>query len=188
MLLSETEKRTLLALSRNTLAGALAGDPESALKEFVRETPQLTDALLEPLPCFVTLTQKAHRLRGCIGCTATYQSLYKNVWEFTQSAAFQDPRFPPVEPKELPDLRIEISVLGPMQPLVSREDLKIGHHGLLVRGKGRHGLLLAQVAREWKWSKEEFLKQTCIKANLPPEDLDQYEVSYFEQIEFAEAD
>jgi uncharacterized protein len=186
MQLSEGEKRSLLILSRNTLTGAVAGDAETALREFVRDPVQLTDTLLETLPCFVTLTVKGGRLRGCIGCTATYQSLYKNVWEFTVAAAFQDPRFPPVEPNEVANLKIEISVIGSPTRMNSLEQIKIGQHGLIVRGKGQQGLLLAQVATEWKWSKEEFLKQTCVKANLAPEGLSEYEVYFFEQIEFSE--
>ncbi len=47
--------------------------------------------------------------------------------------------------------------------------MTIGVHGLVVeRGRNR-GLLLPQVAAERRWSPEEFLRQTCIKAALAPE-------------------
>ena len=31
------------------------------------------------------------------------------------------------------------------------------------------GLLLPQVATEWGWDGEQFLRQTCVKAGLPPD-------------------
>jgi AMMECR1 domain-containing protein len=54
--------------------------------------------------------------------------------------------------------------------------------------QGRHrGLLLPQVATEWGWTAEQFLRQTCVKAGLPA-DASQHgaEVSRFEAEVFAE--
>jgi uncharacterized protein (TIGR00296 family) len=42
-------------------------------------------------------------------------------------------------------------------------------HGLYIRRGGRAGLLLPQVATEWRWDRELFLKETCRKAGLAPD-------------------
>ena len=45
----------------------------------------------------------------------------------------------------------------------------IGVHGLVVEQGLHRGLLLPQVATEWGWTREQFLRQTCVKAGLPPD-------------------
>jgi len=47
---------------------------------------------------------------------------------------------------------------------------------------GSSGLLLPQVATEWKWDASEFLSNCCMKAGLPPDSwlLDGVEVKVFE--------
>jgi AMMECR1 domain-containing protein len=39
--------------------------------------------------------------------------------------------------------------------------------GLVVRARGRHGLLLPQVAVEQGFDRGTFLSRTCLKAGLP---------------------
>jgi AmmeMemoRadiSam system protein A len=90
------------------------------------------------------------------------------VAETAQSAAFDDPRFPPVTPEEAPHLIVEISVLSPLRA-IRPEEVVTGVHGLIVTQGGRRGLLLPQVPLEWNWNRETFLSQTCLKAGLPPD-------------------
>jgi uncharacterized protein (TIGR00296 family) len=70
---------------------------------------------------------------------------------------------------ELHELSVEISVLGPVEPIDPRRDeaIIIGRHGLIAEHGTRRGLLLPQVATEWGWTLEQFLRQTCVKAGLP---------------------
>jgi uncharacterized protein (TIGR00296 family) len=72
-----------------------------------------------------------------------------------------------VGPAELPGLELEISLLGPLEPLPSPDAIDIGRHGLVVEHGSRRGLLLPQVAAERNWDRETFLAQTCHKAGLP---------------------
>jgi len=58
-------------------------------------------------------------------------------------------------------------VLGPIEPVVDLAEVVVGRHGLIVDSGSRRGLLLPQVAVEWKWDAAEFAAQTCIKAGLP---------------------
>ena len=72
---------------------------------------------------------------------------------------------------ELPRLSIDVSVLGPLESIDPSDPLSIvvGRHGLVVEQGRRRGLLLPQVATEWHWTPEQFLRQTCVKAGLPPD-------------------
>ena len=83
------------------------------------------------------------------------------------AACSTDPRFPPVTAAELPHLDFELSLLGPLEPVTAIEEIEVGRHGLVVEMHWRRGLLLPQVATEWRWDRETFVVQTCVKAGLP---------------------
>jgi uncharacterized protein (TIGR00296 family) len=68
---------------------------------------------------------------------------------------------------ELPDVKVEISVLSPLETVESIDSIVIGVHGLLLNHQGRRGLLLPQVPVEHGWDREGFLEQLCRKAHLP---------------------
>jgi AmmeMemoRadiSam system protein A len=116
---------------------------------------------------FVTLHNRAGELRGCIGHIEPDQSLPGVVARCAVAACSADPRFPAVALAELPDLVIELSLLGPLEPIAGAGEIEIGRHGLVVEKGWRRGLLLPQVATEWKWDCEQFLAQACRKAGLP---------------------
>ncbi|MFH0831327.1 MAG: TIGR00296 family protein [archaeon] len=123
---------------------------------------------------FVTLLNfPSHELRGCIGFPYPELPLGKAVLNAAKAAAFSDPRFQPLEQNELSSIIIELSVLTKPEEIKSKKELgkkiKIGKDGLIVNFQDNSGLLLPQVAVEWKWDSEEFIKQTCIKAGLHPE-------------------
>jgi AmmeMemoRadiSam system protein A len=107
-------------------------------------------------------------LRGCVGYVFPQYSLYRTVAETAMAAAFDDPRFAPLQEAEYPKLEYEISVLSPVVPL-DAEDVEVGKHGLVITYGSRRGLLLPQVPVEHGWDREKFLEQTCIKAGIPPD-------------------
>ena len=86
----------------------------------------------------------------------------------TVSASSRDPHFSPVSAEELKSIHIEISVLTPLKPVKDVKEIQVGKHGLFIARGDRAGLLLPQVATEHGWGREEFLKQICYKAGLPP--------------------
>ncbi len=142
-----------------------------AICEQVRGTgaprPSTSDpALQAPGAAFVTLTHQGE-LRGCIGYVEAIKPLVEAVAHCAASAATGDPRFSPVTAEELSDLSLEISVLSPLSPIEDVSEIQVGIHGLYLSGEGRHGLLLPQVATEYGWDRETFLRQTCLKAGLP---------------------
>lgn len=157
---SSQEQRFLLGVARRAIAAALRGlpvDPDTLASGFP------SDALRSPRAAFVTLRRQG-RLRGCVGVIQA-KPLYQAIASAAVSAAFQDPRFPPVAAEELPGLEIEISVLSPFFA-ITPEQLIAGEHGLLVSDGFHRGLLLPQVARETGWDRERFLEETCLKAGL----------------------
>lgn len=124
-----------------------------------------TDKLREELGAFVTL-KLGGSLRGCIGNVQGTGELFRTVWNMAQSAAFKDPRFPPLHENEFDAIEYEISILSPIDVCPDPEQVEVGRHGLIMSRNGRSGLLLPQVPVEWDWDRETFLSQTCLKAGL----------------------
>ena len=110
---------------------------------------------------------RGRNLRGCIGHIQANEPLGLVVPRCAVSACSSDPRFPPIAQTELHDVEIEISLLGPFEPISSSGEIAIGRHGLFVERGWHRGLLLPQVAIEWEWDAETFLAQACHKAGLP---------------------
>ena len=120
----------------------------------------------------MTLEERAgHVLRGCIGHVLGDRPLGEVIRQVAVSAARSDPRFPPVTADELPDLRIEISVLDePARAGLSDLcALVVGRDGLLVRRGRAQAILLPQVATEQGLGAEAFLNAVCHKAGLAPD-------------------
>jgi AmmeMemoRadiSam system protein A len=158
--LTEADQQLLLRLARQALEDSVR---ECRLAE-IDEPPE---ALRQPCGAFVSLHKGGH-LRGCIGYVEALKPLFAAVRECAAAAALRDPRFEPVVPKELPALRLEISVLSPLVD-IHPDQIEVGRHGLLVSRGAQRGLLLPQVAVEWKWDRVQFLEETCLKASLPPD-------------------
>src|SRR5262245_3063282 len=159
---SDTDRELLLRLARAAIVAHVTRvyDPESALRS-------LQSAILErPGGAFVSLHRRGD-LRGCIGHIQANEPLGLVVPRCAVSACSSDPRFPPIAQAELPDLEIEISLLGLFEPIASSGEIEIGRHGLFVEQGWHRGLLLPQVATEWQWDADTFLAQTCRKAGLP---------------------
>jgi len=156
----------------------------------VIETPQTTEKLKQKSGVFVTLNKASPReLRGCIGFPYPESPLVRAIIKAAIYAATEDPRFKPVSLDEFrKNVLIEATVLTPPKALNFSSRTKIpdlievGRHGLIIQGHGTSGLLLPQVATEWKWDSTDFLSNCCLKAGLPPDAwlLDGTEVKVFE--------
>ncbi|MBS3818177.1 AmmeMemoRadiSam system protein A [bacterium] len=156
--LNDQQKNTLLKLARNAIEHYLATG-----RHLSQQTEDET--LQEKRGAFVTLKQD-NQLRGCIGYALPYKPLYETIIDVSVSAAFHDFRFPPLTKEELPQTKIEISVLTPPQKIEDVNQIEIGKHGIIIT-KGMHkGLLLPQVPVEWGWDVETFLSNGCRKAGL----------------------
>ncbi len=157
-MLTADERRRLLEIAREAIRARVRGQPYSP--------PAIEGALAERAGAFVTV-HRGDELRGCIGYVERDRRLVDVVARSAAAAVSEDPRFLPVTEEELPALRVEISVLGPLEPVERVETIEVGRHGLLIEDGWRRGLLLPQVATEWGWDRETFLDHTCLKAGLP---------------------
>jgi AmmeMemoRadiSam system protein A len=164
--LNLVEKGILLSLAREALEKSVQGQvlPEISLKDF-------PPVLQRNGASFVTLT-KNKRLRGCIGTLEAYQPLAIDVQEHAMAAALQDPRFTRVQPVELFDIDIEVSVLTPRQAL-SYDDpqdliqkLRPKIDGVVLQDGFSKATFLPQVWDQLE-KPEDFLSHLCAKMGAP---------------------
>jgi uncharacterized protein len=154
------ERTALLDLARAAVRAAAFGAPPPDLPA------DLPPRLCDPAGAFVSLHDAAGELRGCIGSVELDGPLGDLVVRMAVAAATRDPRFAPVGPDELDGLRVEISVLSPMRPVMP-DDIDPAVHGVCIRLGRRHAVLLPQVAAERGWDRETLLAHLCEKASLP---------------------
>jgi len=159
MELTVKEKEVLLDIAKKAITARINH----------KEIPEVkadSENLKQKRGAFVTL-KKSGQLRGCIGYIKAYKPLGETVQEMAIAAAFNDPRFPSLKSDELKQLTFEISVLSPFKRIKDVNEIEVGKHGLYIVRGYNSGLLLPQVAIEYEWDRETFLKETCHKAGLP---------------------
>lgn len=162
-MLNNEQQATLLRIARESIAAHFQG------QSVVIEPSAYDEVLRRPSGAFVTLRTDDHRLRGCIGSVIPVDPLCRAVSRSAINAAFRDPRFLPLQSDELRGVALEISVMGPLVPVSSIDEIVCGRDGLIVRRGSLAGLLLPQVAAEHSWDRETFLSHTCAKAGLQPD-------------------
>jgi AmmeMemoRadiSam system protein B/AmmeMemoRadiSam system protein A len=159
--LTQYEKNSLITLAYKKLHNLFEEKP---IKEKLLY-PILTPSLEVKRGAFVTL-EKNGALRGCIGKVISNQSLYKTIADMTKTAALYDSRFSPVTKKELPQIKIKISVLTQPKPIKQYQDIIIGKHGIIIKHKNKSALFLPSVAPDNKWDLETTLSFLSEKAGL----------------------
>ncbi len=162
-MISEEEKKYLLKIAYRAIKSVL----EKGSFEIPRETS--FEILKEKKGVFVTLTKQGN-LRGCIGILEPVYPVYKGVAKFAREAAFNDPRFSPLQKNEFDNLEIEISILDIPKKLNYKnpkelvEKLKIGQGVILKKGIYQ-ATFLPEVWNQIP-EKEEFLSHLSAKAYL----------------------
>ncbi len=167
----------LLVRARNAIA--------TQLKQVVR--PETNHpALAQSGATFVTLT-KNEALRGCIGSLQAHRPLDQDVRANAASAAFRDPRFRPLTEQELPQVRVEVSLLTAPVPMSFTDEadalrqLRPHIDGVIFAAAGRRSTFLPQVWEQLP-DPHQFMAHLKQKAGLPadywsPEvELQRYEV------------
>jgi AmmeMemoRadiSam system protein A len=124
-----------------------------------------------PGATFVTLRQ-ARELRGCIGSLQAFRPLGIDVRSNALAAAFRDPRFVPLAAEEYAATSIEVSLLGPSEPLAAADEdaalaqLRPGHDGIILECGRFRSTFLPQVWEQLPDARE-FLGALKRKAGLP---------------------
>jgi len=158
--LSNSDRESLLRLAHSAITEAVSRC------EILAQIP--TDGIFsEWRGVFVSL-HIGKRLRGCIGVVDPEETLGSCIVRCAAGAALHDPRFPALRPEELTHLHVEISLLSPLFA-VRPEEIEIGRHGLLISRGSQRGVLLPQVAVRHRLNAEQFLAETCKKAQMAPD-------------------
>ena len=179
--LSFDDKNTLLDIARNTLTSYIPGHKKKKL-----DSKDFSPSLTMETGAFVSL-KKEGKLRGCIGTFRPDEPLYQLIQTMTIASATEDTRFLPVQKKELKDIKIEISVLTPMEKIEDISDIILGKHGIYMKKDGRSGTFLPQVATETGWTLDEFLGHCARdKARIGWDGWKDAELFVFEAIVFGE--
>lgn len=162
--LSRDEGEYLLKLARITIEDELFNKDPS------QEEPNLPGKFLEKRAAFVTLNIHGN-LRGCIGHIVPQVSLIESIKSNALSAAFKDPRFPPLSKEEWQDIEVEISILTVPQQLNYNdaedllEKLRPGIDGVILKKGYQQSTFLPQVWEQLN-DKKEFLSHLCMKAGM----------------------
>ncbi|MBI4389588.1 MAG: AmmeMemoRadiSam system protein A [Nitrospinae bacterium] len=105
----------------------------------------LPDDLKTKSGAFVSI-KKNKSLRGCIGTILPVEdNLAREIVRNAVHAAVQDPRFPPVIRKELPDLTFSVDVLSPLEKIHDAIELDCKKYGLLLKTESKQGVLLPDI-------------------------------------------
>lgn len=187
MALTQEQGTVLVRLARSTVDSIVENGTRGARKSGASFLEDMRGA-------FVTLKNLDGELRGCMGLPYPVKPLSDAVMESAINAAIHDPRFSPVESRELDNILVEVSALTSPERLNSDSPkrlaqlVRVGTDGLIVSGFGTSGLLLPQVATEYGFKPEDFLSETCLKAGLMPDAwlTDKVVVQRFQAEVFAE--
>jgi AmmeMemoRadiSam system protein A len=155
--LTEDDKQLLKKIARDSIEHHM---------ESRRYVPPQTERLEARRGAFVCV-YVGDRMDGCMGQVRGRDPLYQSVADLAVAAAFEDPRFEPLQAADLPKLRIEISLLSRLERVKEVREIVVGRDGLMIRLDMHSGLLLPKVATEYNWNTETFLEQVCLKAGLP---------------------
>jgi AmmeMemoRadiSam system protein A len=161
--LDAAERDTLLRLGWRTLVGHLTGDP---IRDADLESFAFTPRLLSPRGCWVTI-RKGGQVHGSQGEFEGRRPLYQQVIIFVRRAATRDARFLPLTDLDLPDLTLQIALIGGRARVAGPEEIRIGEHGVYLTKWGRAALFLPEAPAAAGWSPTKTLQELCRQATLP---------------------
>ncbi|QAT39677.1 AmmeMemoRadiSam system protein A [Clostridium sp. JN-9] len=190
---SKVEKLELLRL-QDYEKRVRSGGPYVRLARESLTTYLNTGHVMKTIPDYVTDDMKNTRrgvfvslkkhgdLRGCIGTIfpATV-SIAEEIIRNAVEAGINDPRFNEVEKEELMDISFSVDVLTEPE-LCSKDELNPKEYGVIVKSKGKTGLLLPDL--EGVDTIEEQVSIALKKAGIRP--YDEYSTERFKVIRYKE--
>ncbi|NLB70394.1 MAG: AmmeMemoRadiSam system protein A [Chloroflexi bacterium] len=185
--LSLNEQAQLLTIARDAVNATARNQPLTRL-----DPEKYSHVLTANGASFVTLTISGI-LRGCIGTLEAYQPLIVDVQKRALQAASQDPRFHPVTPEELAQIKIEVSRLSAPEPVDYDHPQELltllipGEDGVIISEGHRRATFLPQVWEDLPDTKQ-FLSQLCRKMGCSPDFWEQkkLDVARYHVEEFSE--
>lgn len=134
-------------------ARALARHARAVVREALGGTPAVAPEgapFDEPGAAFVSLHRPGGRLQGCIGTLEPHRALALDVAKNARAAAFDDPRARPLSLADVDELEIEVTVLGPLEPI----DVETEAEAAAALRPGRDGVSIA-----WSRHRATFIPQ-----------------------------
>ena len=188
-MLTDEQGKILIRLARQVIEENLEIKPTDPVNN-----KELTDqAFKEHKPLFVTLNKNG-QLRGCIGSLIATESIIEAIKRHAVNAAFFDQRFSPVAEDEVPELKINISILTDPEPFEYRtvrdleQKLRPGIDGVILRDPLKGAATFLPQVWEQLPTASEFLNHLCGKAGLPENswqnqqlEFQIYQVQYFNE-------
>ncbi|NLH64118.1 MAG: AmmeMemoRadiSam system protein A [Erysipelotrichaceae bacterium] len=146
-----------------------------SLETYIREHHRIhvpedlpAEMLQQKAGVFVSIHENGE-LRGCIGTICpTQMNIAAEIIANAISASTRDPRFTPIEEKELPYLHISADVLGEIENISSPKELDVRRYGVICSKGDRRGLLLPNL--EGVDTVEEQIRIACHKGDIDPEE------------------
>lgn len=144
---SAADERDYIKLARDAVVAEVKGKEPPVLS---KKTP--------PKPVFVTIEIKG-KVAGCRGSLQTrYASLEEEIIQAARAAARHDPRYPPLQPKDLAGFLVTVTIVEKMDPLDDIDTLTPAD-GLVLKSGAKVGVVLPwegkdpRVRLEWAYRK-----------------------------------
>jgi uncharacterized protein len=165
--LSPSDRETAL-----DIAARAATAPLDTGRRWLPDVSELPAGLVRPGACFVTLRADGVLL-GCIGSLVPARPLGLDLAHNAAAAAFDDPRLPPLSPRDVLVADVGVSVLGPLEMLGVTGTaelvrvLRPGTDGVLVEMPAHRATFLPSV---WEQLSDpaDFVAALWRKAGLAP--------------------
>ena len=128
----------------------------------------------EPGAAFVSLHRPDGRLQGFIGTLEPYRPLALDVARNARAAAFDDPRARPLVLDDVDGLEVEVSVLGPLEPVDASDEvaaaaaLRAGRDGVVLSWNEHRATFIPQMWAHFA-DAGTLLGELKLKAGLPPD-------------------
>jgi hypothetical protein len=120
----------------------------------------------EPAATFVTLRWRTGGdLQGCIGTLEADRAVVDDVAYNAVAAGTRDPRTLPCSLDDVDKLDVEVSILSPLEPIASEEDVRVGVDGVLLVYKHHRGTFLPVMWQQLP-TRDLFMRELRRKAGL----------------------
>ncbi len=172
----------LLHIARSAISDSLHNSESIDTQKLIQEDERFT----QEAATFVTLTIEG-QLRGCIGSIIPHKTLLSDLISNAKSAAFNDPRFIPISPKEFDLVTIEVSLLTvperfEYETLNQLQAYITPEHGVILKQGFSQATFLPQVWEDLP-SFELFFSHLCQKAGLERGCLENHPEIYLYEVE-----
>lgn len=161
----------LLEIARRAIECELRGKPYL--------TPALEAPWQDPRPVYVTLRNERGELRGAVGrIEPIHATLAEEVADCATAATTRDYRMQPVELEEIPQLTLEVCILGDLETVRHSSDLDPRKFGVVVSRGLRRSMLMPNT--EGVSSAAEQVHLALQKAGISPSEryrLERFSVS-----------